>query len=65
MSVKTITLTRKQIAQLAEISQHFKEIEQFDLISDHGNGIGPAIRVKFNLFNKDDTSVDITDVSNW
>lgn len=58
-------LTRKQINQLAEIVDHFQEVELYELYEEH-TGIGPIIKVKFSLFGKtSDTSIDITDVENW
>jgi len=62
-------LNKGQIEKLAKISAHFKEVEWFTLEESHTSGIGPAVVVKFNLFNdadKDiDTTVDITDVNTW
>ena len=58
-------LTRVQIEKLAKIAEHFKEIDSFILEETHESGIGPTVRVRFNLFDKNDTNVDITDVSNW
>ena len=58
-------LSRKQINQLAEIADHFSEIEVYELYEEH-SGIGPIIKVKFSLFGKmSDTSIDITDVESW
>ena len=58
-------LTRKQIEQLADIAEHFQEVEVYELYEEH-SGIGPIIKVKFSLFGKtSDTSVDITDVESW
>jgi hypothetical protein len=58
-------LTRKQINQLAEIADHFNEVEIYELYEEH-TGIGPIVRVKFSLFGKtSDTSIDITDVESW
>ena len=58
-------LTRKQINQLAEIADHFQEVEVYELDEEH-SGIGPIIKVKFSLFGKtSDTSIDITDVESW
>jgi hypothetical protein len=58
-------LTRKQIEQLAEIADHFQEIDLYELYEEH-TGIGPVVKVKFSLFGKtSDTSVDITDVESW
>lgn len=51
------------------MASHFKEVEWFTLEETMTNGIGPAVVVKFNLFNDDDkdidTTVDITDVTTW
>ena len=62
-------LNRTQIEKLAKMAAHFKEVEWFTLEETHTSGIGPAVVVKFNLFNDDDkdidTTVDITDVSTW
>ena len=60
-------LTRAQIDKLSEITNHFKEVPQFTLEETFESGIGPTVQVKFNLFEKNinDTTVDITDVSNW
>jgi hypothetical protein len=63
--MKSITLNRKQITQLVQIVEHFKEVEHFTIESDSTSGIGPNIRVKFDLFNKNTTTVDITDVESW
>jgi hypothetical protein len=61
----TVTLTRSQISKLNKMAEHFKEVELFTLEESHESGIGPTVRVRFNLFDKNDTNVDITDVSNW
>jgi len=58
-------LTRSQIEKLAKICEHFKEVDRFILEETHESGIGPTVRVRFNLFDKNDTNVDITDVSTW
>ena len=60
-----LVLNRDQIGKLNEIVNHFKEINQFTIEVDHSSGIGVGIRVKFDLFEKDDTNVDITDVKDW
>jgi len=58
-------LSRKQINQLAEIADHFQEVNVYELYEEH-TGIGPVIKVKFSLFGKmSDTSIDITDVESW
>ena len=47
------------------MAENFKEVEWFTLEESHESGIGPTVRVKFNLFDKNDTVVDVTDVSTW
>jgi hypothetical protein len=59
------TLTSSQIEKLAKIAEHFKEVDQFTLEETHESGIGSTVRVRFKLFNNNDTNVDITDVSTW
>jgi len=59
------TLTRSQVEKLAKIADHFKEVKQFTLEETHESGIGSTVRVRFNLFDTNDTNVDITDVSTW
>jgi hypothetical protein len=58
-------LTSGQIEKLAKIAEHFKEVDQFTLEETHESGIGSTVRVRFKLFNNNDTNVDITDVSTW
>lgn len=58
-------LTKDQVEKLAKISSHFSEVKNFTLIETHESGIGPTIKVKFDLFDTNDTNIDITDVSNW
>ena len=60
-----MTLTRDQIEKLSKIVEHFKEVKQFSIIETHESGIGPTVKVKFDLFDKNDTKIDITDVSSW
>jgi hypothetical protein len=64
-----LALNRKQLGQLTEIYQHFKEVEWFTIETNNLSGIGTGMVVKFNMFgdkDKDtDTTVDITDVSTW
>ena len=50
--MKSITLNRKQINDLIQMVEHFKEVDEFTIKCDHSNGIGPVISVTFNLFNK-------------
>ncbi len=61
----TIILSRSQIDKLSKMAEHFKEVDSFTLEETHESGIGATVRVRFNLFDKNDTNVDITDVSNW
>lgn len=63
--MNTIILTRKQIEQLSEIADRFSDTENFTIESESTSGIGPTVTIRFDLFEKSDTKVDITDVSNW
>ena len=60
-----LVLNRDQIEKLNEIVNHFKEINHFTIEVDYSSGIGTGIHVKFDLFEKNDTNVDITDVKDW
>jgi hypothetical protein len=60
-----IGLTKLQIEKLFKLSEHFNEVDDFILEETHESGIGCTVRVHFKLFDKNDTIVDITDVSNW
>ena len=64
-----ISLTRKQVLQLAEIAAKFPESEWFTIEMSNASGIGTNVTVKFDMFKdnrKDfDTTVDITDLSTW
>ena len=62
--MKSITLTRKQIQDLYQMFDHFKEVELFTIEQHNSSGIGPTIHVKFNLFDRP-TTTDITDVESW
>ena len=63
--MKSITLNRKQIQDIVQMFEHFKDVEEFTIEQENSSGIGPTIRVKFDLFNDKPTTVDITDVSTW
>lgn len=66
MTAKTkILLNREQIGKLTELVNHFKEINHFTISSDSSSGIGTGIVVGFDLFEKNDTKIDITDVKSW
>lgn len=47
----------------------FKEVKYFTLEESNANGIGPAVVVKFKVFNEKeldtDALVDITDYKTW
>jgi hypothetical protein len=63
-----IKLNRKQILQLFDLYNRFDDIEWFEIEQSHESGIGPTVRIKFDLFNRDhkpDTTIDITDVTTW
>lgn len=60
-----LMLTRKQIRQLSEIAERFVDTENFTVEVENLSGIGPTISVRFDLFEKLDTKIDITDVENW
>jgi hypothetical protein len=62
---KSIILNHEQIEKLYEIVQHFKNIKHFEVEVDNSSGIGENVRVKFELFEKKDTTIDITDVKEW
>jgi hypothetical protein len=62
---KNIILNHEQIEKLYEIAQHFKDIKHFEVETDHSSGIGTSVRVKFDLFDNKDTTIDITDVKDW
>jgi hypothetical protein len=55
-----LALNRKQLGQLAEIYNHFKEVEWFTIKEVHTSGIGKGIMVSFNLFGDDDKDIDPT-----
>jgi hypothetical protein len=63
-----IHLTRKQIKQMCEMSEHFKDINDFELHISNESGIGPTMNLRFNLNLAGEDSVvktDVTDVSKW
>ena len=63
-----ITLSRKQVLQLAELAEKFPDTEWFSLETDSSSGIGTQICVKFDMFKfgvSGDTTVNITDFSTW
>ena len=60
-----IQLTRKQIAKLIEMYTHFPEVPRFTLLVDRSSGIGAGIQVSFDLSDRRDAKIDITDVAEW
>ena len=63
-----ITLSRKQVLQLAELAAKFPNTEWFAIETDSTSGIGTQIHVKFDMFKNisdHDTTVNITDFSTW
>lgn len=64
-SSNSVTLNREQINKLNEIVAHFKEINHFKIDTDLSSGIGVGITVTFDLFEKNDATIDITDVKEW
>jgi hypothetical protein len=65
MDNKSIRLNRDQINKLTEIVNHFKEVNYFTVETDSSSGIGTGVVVKFDLFEKNDTKIDITDIKEW
>jgi hypothetical protein len=63
--MNSVTLTRKQAHQLREIVERFIDTEHFTIESESLSGIGPNVTVRFDLFEKADTKIDITDVESW
>jgi hypothetical protein len=63
--MKSLILNREQIGKLNEIVNHFKEVNHFTIEADSSSGIGVGIQVRFDLFEKNDTKIDITDVREW
>ena len=67
--MSNISLTRKQVLQLAELVTKFPDAEWFTIEMSNTSGIGTNVAVKFDMFKdsrKDfDTTVDITDLSTW
>jgi hypothetical protein len=64
--MQSIRLSRKQIEQLGKIAERFEDANSFTLSWEHEqSGIGLGIVVKFETFDPDDTTIDITDVDAW
>jgi hypothetical protein len=63
--VASITLTNKQLIRLGEIAFNFKEVPVFTIETSNSSGIGTAVVVKFGLYEKNDTIMNITDYKEW
>lgn len=62
---KSLVLSKSEIEKLFKITEQFKDVERFTIEQDNSSGIGSTYTVKFDLFDKNDTKIDITDVANW
>lgn len=63
-----IHLSRKQIKQMCEMAEYFKDINDFELHISNESGIGQTMNLRFTLdLAGDSTEVktDVTDVSKW
>jgi hypothetical protein len=63
-----IHLTRKQIKQICEMAEHFKDIDDFELHISHESGIGQSMNLRFTLDLAGDSKevkTDVTDVTKW
>ena len=60
-----IKLNREQIAKLIELYSQFEEVQNFTIRTEHDSGIGVGVSVSFDLFERSDTKVDITDYKKW
>jgi hypothetical protein len=60
-----IKLNREQIAKLIELYSQFEEVQNFTVRTEYDSGIGVGVSVSFDLFERSDTKVDITDYKKW
>lgn len=60
-----IKLSRAQIIRIGRITNHFLDVEQFELDQDNSSGIGPTLIVAFELPENVHATVDITDIEDW
>ena len=58
-------LSRSEIEKLYKISEQFKDVNRFTIEQDNSSGIGPTSIVRFDLFDKNDTKIDVTDTGTW
>lgn len=67
-SPTVLHLTRKQILQMAEIVNHFEDVNNYELHVSHSSGIGPGMNLRFVLDltgGKTPVNVDTTDIETW
>ena len=62
---RSFTMTRAEIEKLYKITEHFKEINLFTIEQSSGGGIGIVSKVRFDLFDKNDIDINVTDVKSW
>jgi len=62
---RSFKLTRAEIETLYKITEQFKDINLFTIEQSSQSGIGVESRVRFDLFNKNNTNIDITDIKSW
>jgi hypothetical protein len=63
-----VHLSRKQIKQICEMAEHFKDIDDFELHISHESGIGQSMNLRFTLDLAGDSKevkTDVTDVTKW
>ena len=46
-------------------NERFIDTENFTIEQSSPSGIGPTTEIRFDLFEKSDTKIDVTDVSTW
>jgi hypothetical protein len=63
MSLKTVTLSRRQIERLAVFLALIKNVESVTIQETHESGIGASHWAVYH--GHDDLAEDITDVGNW
>lgn len=59
-----IVLTRTQWESIQKIFENFEYVDQFEIVQESTNGIGPSTFIRFDLITSNN-EYDITDVSNW
>jgi len=62
--MSSVTLTRIQYESIQKIFKNFDNIDQFEIVQESTNGVGPSTIIKFD-FKISNHEYDITDVSNW